>query len=93
MEEAISEPVISISKIKQGENYNVYMKEYMKKHYHTNHDKVRKYRNSLNYKKKNNVSEDDCKKYGIHLYNVMKLKELLNEIPPELINDIMQLRE
>jgi len=79
-----------IESVKQSEDYNAYMKSYMKKHYSNNKEKLTKYRNSLNYRKKNNVSNEIVIKYGIHLCEVMKLKELIKSIPREMIDEVLK---
>ena len=76
--------------IKQSEDYNAYMKSYMKKHYANNKEKLSKYRNSLNYRKKNDVPNEIVIKYGIHLCDVMKLKELIKSIPREMIDEVLR---
>ncbi len=76
--------------VKQSENYNAYMRQYMKKHYANNKEKLLKYRNSLNYRKKNDVPNEIVIKYGIHLCDVMKLKELIKSIPRETLLEVLR---
>lgn len=75
---------------KQSDNYNAYMKSYMKKHYNNNKEKLCNRRNTLNYIKKHDVPNDIIIKYGIHLCSVMKLKELLKTIPREMIDEVLR---
>lgn len=78
-----------VALFKQSTNYNEYMRSYMKNHYSKNKDKVRKYRNSLNYKKKNNIPNDVAERYGVFLYNAMKILELLDDMPNEIVDKVM----
>ena len=52
-----------------------YMKEYMRNRYHADKEKSRGYKNSLRYKSKLNISDEDYQKYGNHLADVIKLAE------------------
>jgi hypothetical protein len=76
-------------KITQSKDYNTYMKTYMNSYYKKNSEKLNLRRKTLNYIKKNDIPEDVANKYGDHLINVIKIKELLDIIPNDLINDIL----
>ena len=69
------------SKAKKTENLNKYMAEYMKKKYNENPQHHRRYKNSLNIRKKYEISEEVWAKYGENLYAVVSLKELIDDLP------------
>lgn len=75
--------------VKQKTNYNEYMKNYMKDHYSKNKTKIQKHRNSLNYKKKHNVPDDVAERYGIFLHSAMTILEMLDDMPDEIIDQVM----
>jgi hypothetical protein len=66
---------------KKTANLNKYMSEYMKKKYHENPKQHRKYKNSLNIKKKYEISPEVWDKYGENLHAVVSLKELIDDLP------------
>jgi hypothetical protein len=68
-------------KVKKTSNLNKYMSEYMKKKYNENPQQHRRYKNSLNVKKKYEISEETWSKYGENLYAVVSLKELIDDLP------------
>jgi len=71
------EPVIP----KKTANLNKYMSEYMKKKYNENPQQHRRYKNSLNIKKKYVISDEVWDKYGENLHAVVSLKELIDDLP------------
>ena len=66
---------------KKTANLNKYMSEYMKKKYKENPQQHRRYKNSLNIKKKYVISPETWDKYGENLYAVVSLKELIDDLP------------
>jgi hypothetical protein len=78
-------------KITQSKDYNTYMKTYMNSYYKKNSEKLNLRRKTLNYIKKNDIPEDVANKYGDHLINVIKIKELLDMIPNDLIRELCSL--
>jgi hypothetical protein len=66
-----------------------YMREYMKKRYHANLEGSRAYTKSLKAKKKNYITDEEFKTYGLHLANVLKLRQIKEELPPEIFQQIM----
>jgi len=66
-----------------------YMREYMRNRYHTNLDVSRAYTKSLKAKKKNDITPEEFKLYGLHLANVLKLRQLKAELPPEIFQQIV----
>lgn len=66
---------------KKTANLNKYMADYMKKKYHENPQHQRRYKNSLNVKKKYVISEEQWAKYGENLHAVVSLKELIDDLP------------
>lgn len=77
------------SSLKQSINYNEYMKKYMRRHYDKNKETIRKYRNSINYKKKHNTPEEIVERYGIFLHSAMTILELMDDMPDEIIDQLM----
>ena len=66
---------------KKTEDLNKYMADYMRKKYHENPKQQRKYKNSLNIKKKYVISDEVWTKYGENLHAVVSLKELIDDLP------------
>jgi hypothetical protein len=73
----------------EAEDKARYMREYMKKRYHANLDASRAYTKSLKAKKKNDVSDEEFKRYGLHLANVLKLRQIKKELPPEILAQVL----
>ena len=70
-----------MEKEKKTTNLNKYMSEYMKKRYEENPNHYRKYKNSLNIKKKYHITDEIWEKYRENLYAVVSLKELIDDLP------------
>lgn len=68
-------------KEKKTADMNKYMSEYMKKKYNENPIHHRRYKNSLNIKKKYYITDDIWEKYKENLYSVVSLKELIDDLP------------
>jgi len=69
------------SEKKKTEDINKYMADYMRKKYKENPQQHRRYRNSLNIKKKYVISPEVWDKYGDNLYTVVSLKQLIDDLP------------
>jgi hypothetical protein len=72
---------LPVLKVKKTADLKKYMSEYMKKQYSKDPVKNRNYKNSLNIKKKYNINEDVWNEYKEQLYNVVQLKEIIDELP------------
>jgi len=70
-------------------NDKEYMKEYMKKRYNNDKEKINKYQRSLRLKTKKNISNEMWEKYKDHLVDVVKLQEVLTSLPIDIINEIL----
>ena len=70
-----------ILKVKKTADLNKYMSEYMKKLYSKDPVKNRNYKNSLNIKKKYYITDEVWNEYKEQLYNVVQLKEIIDELP------------
>ena len=68
-------------KVKKTADMNKYMSEYMKKKYEENPQQYRRYKNSLNIKKKYDIPEEISKKYKDNLYAVVSMKEIIDDLP------------
>lgn len=80
MEPTDNEP----KKRNKTEDRTKYMREYMRQHYSDNKDRVRRYKNSQNMKAKYNIDEEISSKYGVYLYNIVKIKQLKDDLPTHL---------
>ena len=70
-----------------------YIKEWKKKNYEKNGDKVRAKNKAYYYKYKFNLDSEDMKKYDIHLPLVAKIWDNLEKLKaekPELINECLK---
>jgi hypothetical protein len=68
-------------KVKKTENMNKYMSDYMKQRYEANPQQYRRYKNSLNIKKKYDIPDEISKKYKDNLYAVVSMKEIIDDLP------------
>lgn len=66
------------------EKKRAYAREYMRNRYAEKHDEVRKYNNSVRYKQRHGLSEEDFKKYGSYLHLVDKIRKAKEAMPKEL---------
>jgi hypothetical protein len=87
--EAVKEIPPTITKVKKTADLNKYMSEYMKKQYDKDPVKNRNYKNSLNIKKKYHINEDIWNEYKEQLYNVVQLKEIIDELPDGLFEKFL----
>jgi len=69
------------AKVKKTENLNSYMNSYIKKRYENNPVYWRMYKNTLNVKKKYDIPADMAEKYKQSLHHVVKIKEMISELP------------
>jgi len=72
---------MDVPKEKKTADINKYMSEYMKKKYEENPQQYRRYKNSLNIKKKYHIPDEVSKKYKDNLYAVVSLKEIIDDLP------------
>jgi len=72
---------IEMEPAKKTDDLNKYMADYMRKKYHENPKQHRRYKNSLNTKKKYVISDETWSKYGENLHAVVSLKELIDDLP------------
>ena len=71
----------------------VYIREWKRKDYAENGDKIKAKNKAYYYKNKFGLNGDDMKKYNIHLPLVAKIYDNLNKLKyekPEFIKDILQ---
>jgi len=68
-------------KEKKTANLNKYMSDYMKKKYDANPALHRRYKNSLNIRKKYYITDEVWEKYKENLYAVITMKEMIDELP------------
>jgi hypothetical protein len=65
---------------KKTADKRTYMREYKKRTYAENPDKIKELNRMYYAKYKHNISEVDCKKYGANLPTVIKLNGCLEQI-------------
>lgn len=69
-----------------------YMREYKRKQYQEKADEIKNKNKAYYYKYKHNLSNEDMKKYDIHLPMVARIRKNLDElkaVKPEIIADIL----
>jgi hypothetical protein len=66
------------------EKRRAYAREYQRKRYAEKHTEVRNYCNSVRYKNRHNLSDEDYKKYGSYLHLVDKVRKAKDQMPSEL---------
>ena len=89
------EPLISIESetAKTKMDRQTYMREYMRRRYQNNVEESRKYGNSNKWRRKHNVPPDEAKEYGIYLADVLKLKRIMNNLPPDILSKVFAVAE
>jgi hypothetical protein len=70
-----------------------YIREYMKKRYENDTNGERAYSRSIKFKNKNNIDDEEFKKYGKYLADVYKLRDIFNRIPNELFYSVCGLEK
>lgn len=68
-------------KEKKTADMNKYMSNYMKQRYNENPQQYRRIKNTKNIKKKYDIPEEISKKYKDHLYAVVSMKEIIDDLP------------
>jgi len=74
------------AEVSQGDlkaNYNDYMREYMRNKYQENKEKFRKQKRTERLRRKEEVQEEDLKRYGNHTADIIKVRRILETIPAE----------
>jgi hypothetical protein len=66
-----------------------YIRKYMREHYLANTEKMKQYRKSCRLRQKCNIHEDEWKKYGEHLADIMKLREIVNRLPQKFLLEVI----
>lgn len=67
-----------------------YMRTYMNTRYHANIDKSRAYIKSAKCRRVNNLEVCELTKYGGYLVEVHKLRQILKNLPVDIINEILR---
>lgn len=73
-------------KEKKTQDMKKYMAEYMRKRYNSNVKMSRLIKQKSLIKSKYSIPDEVYNKYDNYIYNIVKAKQLLNELPPELLN-------
>lgn len=71
-------------KVDPLEKKRAYIREYQRNRYAEKHTEVRNYNNSLRYKQRHNLSDEDFKKYGSYLHLVDKIRKAKGAMPTDL---------
>jgi len=66
-----------------------YFRKYMHDRYHKDPNKARAYKNTLRLKKQTNIEEEDVKKFGVYLADVLRIKKMLERIPENFRREIL----
>jgi len=66
-----------------------YFREYQRKQYWADLQKGRSYKKSMAVKKKLNLGYDVWGKYKHHLADVLKLREIVQRLPREFLNEVL----
>jgi hypothetical protein len=76
-----------------NENRREYMATYMRQRYNDNLERERAYKRTINLKKKNNIVLDatDEQEFGVYLADILKLRKIIQTIPQELLNKVIQI--
>ena len=72
---------------------SAYMREYMRNRYKQNTTEGKMRRRSTMAKTKNNISDEEAEKYGIYLYDILKLREMKLRVPLKLLQEIITEQE
>jgi hypothetical protein len=72
------------------EQHKLYMREYMKNRYYKNVEINRAISKTNKYKREHTIDETECKKYGIHLADIIHFRKMIKTVPIEFINEIIQ---
>jgi len=71
-------------------NRRDYMRDYQRQRYNADLEKARSYQQSLKLKKRMNISDALWDKYKHHLADIVKLTKILEHLPAELIQEVLQ---
>jgi len=80
--------VVDLNHEKKEKNKK-YMSSYMKKRYVEDPNKYKNYKNNFNIKKKYNVSTEQCLTWNENLYNIIKMKEIIDILPDGLFDKFL----
>ena len=76
----------------QDNDRKEYFREYMRKRYQANPERVRAYKKTNRLLKKDKVvlpSPDYCEKFGIYLADVMKIRAMITKMPPDIVKHLL----
>jgi hypothetical protein len=77
-------------KVNKTADKKAYMREYMRNRYNANKDAARLYRSSLRLKGSVDLPSEEIKEFGIYLADVIKLKKLLTNLPPDVFQKVLE---
>lgn len=66
-----------------------YMREYMKRRYQTNVEESRRYGNAVKYRRRHNIPPDEAKEYGMYLADVIRLKQIISNLPADILSKVL----
>jgi hypothetical protein len=76
-----------------NENRREYMATYMRQRYNDNLERERAYKRTINLKKKNIVLDaTDEQEFGVYLADILKLRKIIQTIPQDLLNKVIQIQ-
>ena len=88
-ENQFSEPLRPQAELLRKEKNKKYMSSYMKKRYVEDPNKYKNYKNNFNIKKKYNVSTEQSLTWNENLYNIIKIKEIIDILPDGLFEKFL----
>jgi hypothetical protein len=69
--------------------YREYMREYMRNKYQEDKEKFRRQKRTERLRRKEEVPDEDLKRYGNHTADIIKVRRLLETIPAEFHAQIL----
>tara|TARA_Y100001970_G_C13638742_1_gene557785 strand:+ start:309 stop:587 length:279 start_codon:yes stop_codon:yes gene_type:complete len=78
---------------KKKEKKTADLKKYFQDRYANNSAYIKMYKNTFSIKRRYNIDEKDITTYRHYLYNVIKIKELMDDLPDEIIEKFLSERE
>jgi hypothetical protein len=79
-----------MSKVDNQEEEKMQLREYHRQRYLRNQENLNAYRRSCRVKAKQNISEEEFKKYGSLLADVLVLRKIIQTIPREFITECLE---
>ena len=89
----VSVPVVKAARVNKTADTAKYMREYIRRRYHSDVAFARAYHNTQNAKRRYQVDDDMLARTGVHLHAVITAHEALATVPPALLEWFLENRE